>query len=153
MYKKIKFLELPFNVPIVEFSLDNGNKGYAIIDTASEVTTIDKNFVLENKREFRVRKERKNVTMVGVNGETAVPVVKSSGLLGFHAHPAEHVRLEMTDALTCSLRAIALNIKSQYECDLDIAIILGSDFFARHQAKINYFTKEICFNDDLSGKQ
>lgn len=152
MHKKINFLKLPFDVPIVEFSLDNGAKGYAIIDTASEVTTIDKDFVLENKKEFHVKKERKKITMVGVNGETAVPIIKSSGFLGFQTHPAGYIQLEMTDAITYSLRAITQNIKSQYECDLDIAIILGSDFFTKHQAKIDYSVKTICFNDDLSGK-
>lgn len=151
MCRKIKFVDLAFDVPIVKFSLGNGVESYAILDTGSEVTTIDKEFVLNNRNEFTVTHTREKINLVGMTSEKEHPVVYARTKFLFFDKPEEKLPCTVERAMVMPLTNITENLKKQYRFSGEIGAIFGCDVFLALNAKIDFKNKTLNIND-LSGK-
>ena len=151
MSRKIKFVDMKSEVPIVKYSLFDGTEGFAILDTGSEITSFDSNFVKEHKETFETHKTKFKINVVGLHNSADKTIIKASAQLMFHDELGI-IFMPINDALLFSLDNVNENLKQQYHSDIKVSAILGSDFFAKHKIKIDFNEKMMIFNDDISGK-
>ena len=76
---EIVFAECNTKVPVVEIEIDN-DKCYAILDTGSESSVFDKEYVKNHKKSFKIELTQKMITLVGVKESDFIPVIKASSV-------------------------------------------------------------------------
>lgn len=155
MRKIIKFVDCKSDVPIVKFVLGNGDTAYAVVDTGSETTLFDFDLLLgEHKSEFPLKKTKKKINFVGIQNDTETPLIKTHPTIRFldEEDTNKYLYVKIEDAIFISMRNLTQHIKDQYDTDMTISAILGSDLLSRLNAEINYNTKEVVIDYDLSSQ-
>lgn len=141
----IPFVKSSVTVPIVEFLLPGGKKGYAFIDTGSEATLFDIKFVKENKKSFSLQPSRDIVVMHGVSGKTEQQCVNVFTNLSFDGKE----KTITVPGMLYDLNHLASVIKPSDESQMPV-ILLGSDFLSLNMAKLDFENQYLVLNDDLS---
>ena len=143
--QQIKFIECPSEVPIVKFTLGNGAEGFGVVDTASETTVFDKDFVKENKDAFHIKLSDEMTNVVGINNSKPVQIrtVVTKATLDGTGYSMEGMAFEV--------RHLSGHFKTMYDMDLNIELIIGSDFLKQYNAIINFEEKNLVL-DALSGQ-
>ncbi len=155
MRKIIKFVNCKSDVPIVKFILGNGDTAYAIVDTGSETTLFDFDLLLgEHKSDFPLKKTRKKINFVGIQNDTETPLIKTYPTIRFldTENDKKYLYVKIEDAVFISMRNLTQHLKDQYDTNITISAILGSDLLTKLNAEINYNTKEITIDYDLSSQ-
>ena len=140
---KIPFVENKSVVPVVRFTLDSGATGCAVIDTGSESTVFDKDFVLQNKKSFRIEVTENKISLVGVMENNEAPIVYGTSSVEFAGQPG--FKLDM-QGMIIPLKNIESNL------GFPPAAIIGSDILNKLGAKLNFKRKTMTLYNDLSGK-
>ena len=155
MRKIIKFVDCKSDVPIVKFILGNGDTAYAVVDTGSETTLFDFDLLIEgHKSEFPLKKTKKKINFVGIQNDTETPLIKTYPTIKFldGEDTNKYLYVKIEDAIFISMKNLTQHIKDQYDTDMTISAILGSDLLSRLNAEINYNTKEVVIDYDLSSQ-
>ena len=152
MCRKVRFVDSAFDIPIVKFSLGNGVESYAILDTGSEITTFDKDFILNNRAEFQILHTKEKINLVGMATEKEQPVIHAGTKLYFSDKSGESSVCNVSEAMVMSLAIINENLKKQYLFAKEITAIIGCDVFLTLNAKIDFKNKTLNISDDISCK-
>lgn len=142
---KVPFIQSECDIPIIEFELSNGNKGLAIIDTGSDTSLVDKDFVIANKKEFKIKKRKQSASFSGLSASSDMPIVEAGVKVKFAG--MEYPFLANVFPMT-----FVMAMKEVY--DVSPVVLIGSDMLIALSADINYLKKEVTFAyDDLSCEQ
>lgn len=141
---RVPFVNSSCNIPVVPCSLSNGTVGLAIIDTGSDTSLIDKNFVLNNKSEFKVEMTDEKVNFSGLSSTQSMPVVNAQTTIRFH-------RSKKNFNLVANVFPMDFVIAMKETYDIAPDILIGSDMLKQLNADINYEKKELVVQyNDLS---
>lgn len=141
-----KLKTLPIEVPIVEFKLGDGTKGYALIDTGSESTIINAGFSAKNKKQIKVRKTKNNMDLVGLK-ETLMPKVINANCELYFAHSDDTLNaLKISNALVVDLSSLSEYLQQERDLMFPIDIIIGCDTLTKTQAEIDFSTHTFIFD-------
>jgi len=147
MHKHIKFIDIKSDVPIVRFMLHDGAEGYAIVDSGSEITSFDTEFINNHKDQVTVHKTESKMNIVGLNDNISTPVTKLDAAIMFSSDGISKVHIK--DAMIYRLDVINFNLRLTYKTDIKISAIIGSDVLSKIRAVLDYQNKELILNDDL----
>lgn len=142
----IPFLGESSEVPFVWFSLANGVAGCALVDTGSESTIFDLNFVRAFKDQFKINKTKNKINFVGISKGSEQPIVNVNCkvyLSGKNEFSAE--------GILSDLSYVKAHLHSNF--DIELSAIFGSDFLNSIGAKINFKKRKLEISDDISGQQ
>ena len=147
--RKISFINSPSDVPIIEFIISDGTSGRAIIDSGSETTLFDMGFVKEHKKSFVININKEQINLVGIQNSNSQLSVKASCALTFGTLTSQ---IQINDAVIVSLNDVNAHIINEYGEAFGISAILGSDFLVKNNMKLDFESKELLYNDDISRK-
>lgn len=153
MYRKIRFVDMPSEVPVVKFYLGDGTCGFAIVDTGSELTTFDADFVKEHKKQFRVSMTKDKISMIGLGSETEQHALNTDVVLTMTDTDGSDVCVRIRHGVLFHLEHIRDVLNQQYGIDISVDAIFGSDMLNKYEAKINYKDKTLALEDDIYGKR
>lgn len=146
----MKQLTIPFRksrvkIPLVDISIgDEEEKLSAIVDTGSESTIFDTNFVEEYGL---ITTDSWNMSLANINGEGDPVTIRSvDTLISFN-----DVKFQVK-GISVDLSGVKNHIEKKYKEPTRIAVILGDEFLKKYKAKINYKTKELTLFYDLPGE-
>ena len=139
--KKIKFSSQCQDVPVIKLTLGNGKDIYALVDTGSESTIIDKTTIKENKDLFHIIRKSEKTSFIGVAGNTEVPIVEASTTVTISG---ESLNL---NGIVMDLSHITKDSES-----IKLSVILGCHLLKELEAKLDFKDKSIMLNNDLSSQ-
>lgn len=138
---KIPFVENESCVPVIKFTLGNGITGYAVIDTGSESTVFDKDFVKSNKSEFSIEATKNKIKMIGVSDNSGeLPVIYASA----------NVKLGSDELVMNGMLFTLVHLEDNL--GFKPAALIGSDVLNDLGAKLNFKQNIMTYYNDISGK-
>ena len=137
MKREIKFVDNKTNVPIVKFNLPSGAEGYAIVDSGSESSLLDYDFVKSNKDEFNVNHTAYMVNLIGIKSKAENPLVEADGIICL-----DEIQIPIQKAMLINLSSL------KEQVGFDIHGIIGSDVLSTIKAKIDYKNNVLVINTD-----
>lgn len=139
--KKIKFSNQCQDVPVIKLTLGNGKDIYALVDTGSESTIIDKTTIKENKDLFHIIRKSEKTSFIGVAGNTEVPIVEASTTVTISGESLN------INGIVMDLSHITKDSES-----IKLSVILGCHLLKELEAKLDFKDKSIMLNNDLSNQ-
>lgn len=140
------FCDIKSEIPIISVTLSNGEKTLALVDSGSETTLIDKDFIVKNRKVFKVSKSKDTGTLTGLNSKNEYVVVLAD----------TYIQLEGTKQyfpLHGTIYPMDFVVKSLKECyGIEPKILIGSDTLHEYNAELNYEKRELIIKHDTSGK-
>ena len=127
-------------VPIIKFKLIGGKEGYGIVDTGSESTAFDLQFVKKNKALFTIETTDKTMNLVGVSHNNDTQVIYATAHITFKESPDADIKIK---GLVLDLSHITSSIGHSP------AALFGSDTLSKIRAKVNYDRKYLSLYYDL----
>ena len=146
---KIPFVKQSPLVPMIRIFLPGGTGGWAIIDSGSESTLIDKEFVRKHKEFFKFERTRDKINFVGIDSKSPHHIVNAKGSIAFYQDT--EIFFHKIEAIVSDLSNVTNHTKENF--DVEIAAIIGSDFLKELNAEINYPDQALYMDDDISGEQ
>lgn len=132
-----RFENADTTIPIVKYRLGDGTY-YAIIDSGSEQTVFDSDFVAEHDDLFRIRQENKMMSLSGVGEHpTEVNCRFASAIIGFRKSFSIEV-----EGILMSLNHLMEHFSVH---DIRITALIGSDVLSANNAHIDYTTHKLIF--------
>ena len=142
--KRIPFLTLNTSIPVIKLRLEDNTECVAIIDSGSDATVYDLDFVRNHKNLFSVKKTTNKANYIGVNSSSTHPIIYCQAKLHYS-----------DSSFICSGELFDLSVP-MYSFNEEHAIkpnmILGSEFLKTVDAKIDYENDELVLGNDLLGK-
>ena len=129
---KITFLPSKTVIPLVRFKY-NGKSFTAMIDSGSELTFVDKDFALNNKINLKEIDNEVKLNQLTTNHKNKVVVANIDVTMG-------RSNVHIT-GMVMSLRSLSDAFKAQYNEDITVDLLIGSDFLDATKAKINFEKK------------
>ena len=129
---KISFLPSKTVIPLVRFK-HNGKSFTAMIDSGSELTFVDKDFALNNKINLKEIDNEVKLNQLTTNHKNKVVVANVNAIMG-------RSKVSIT-GMVMSLSSLSDAFKAQYDEDITIDLLIGSDFLDANKAKINFERK------------
>lgn len=144
---KIPFVKTGSKIPVVSIILENGDETYALLDSGSESTLIDKDFILDNKSVFKVKRPKAKVSYIGLSNTSELPVVNAETMVKF-GNNDESIKIF---GEVFEFKFICSSFKETYNCSPKI--LIGSDTLETYNAKIDFENEELILNvDDILSK-
>lgn len=141
---KIPFTPIRENVPFIKFRLKDGTEGTAVVDTGSEATFFDKDFVEEHKDQFNIFDVKGFMNVVGIGDNKSVKLQYIETDLCF-----DDMRIPMFDTVPIDLGHISKQLGASIKMDA----LFGSDFLSYTNAKLDFMKKELILQyENLSCK-
>ncbi len=134
------FVESDCKIPVIRFACGDNHELYALVDTGSESTLLERE-VVEEYPKFKSKTRLTGIqSMVGVAGETKVEVTSALVHVGIETEESDGVYLEFEGTI-CNLGNLQESFKKRF--GRPIALLVGSDFMTRLDAKINMKNRSI----------
>lgn len=146
---KIPFVKQSPLVPMVRIFLPDGTGGWAILDSGSESTLLDKEFAKKHKEFFKFKKTRDKINFVGIDSKSPHHIVNATGSIAFYEDT--EIFFHKMEAIVSDLSNVTSHTKENF--DVEISAIIGSDFLKEINAEINYPEQVMYMDDDISGEQ
>jgi hypothetical protein len=137
---KIPFVKNKSAVPVIRVRLNNGKEGYAVVDTGSESTMFDMQFVKKNKNYFEIQTTDSKMNLIGMSSSAEVPLIRATTHLRFRESPDADVK---ANGLVVDLSHLTDNVGRQ------VAMIIGSKLLAQVRGKVNYDRRYLSVYYDL----
>lgn len=128
---KVPLIKSSINIPVVEISLNTGVKAFALLDTGSEVTLFDQEFIKENKECFHICHTDNKVTMIGLYAEKDNYDIHLFTDIDIDGH-----RIEVNDAMPADFNMIKGVLSG--DNPIIISAILGCDTLQSNKVKIDF---------------
>lgn len=147
---KVPFIKQSPLVPMVRIFLPGGTAGWAIVDTGSESTLVDKEFVKNNKELFKTEHTRDKINFIGIDSKSSSPhpIVNLEGSIAFYQDQKE-IFFHKIEAILSDLSTVSGYTKQNY--GVEPSAILGSDFLQTIHAEVNYPEQAMYIDDGISG--
>lgn len=126
---KISFLPSKTVIPLVRFK-HNGKSFTAMIDSGSELTFVDKDFALKNNIKLKEIDNEVKLNQLTTNQRDKVVIANVETIMG-------RSNVNIT-GMVMSLTSLSDAFKAQYNEDITVDILIGSDFLDSKKAKINF---------------
>ena len=143
--QKIPFVDCASNVPFVKFYIHGGEECYAILDSGSESTIFDMDFIKSHKKQFKTEITDNKVTLVGVGTAVERPIIDVSVDVTFDeagiSYPAKGHIVDLSTTKE----------HTKTKLGIETVAIFGGAFLKSIGAEINYPEKTLYLND-ISGK-
>ncbi len=132
-----RFENVDTTIPVVKYHLDD-KIYYAIIDSGSEQTVFDSDFVAEHNDLFKMRQENKIMSLSGVGANPTETVCRfASTVIGFRKPFSIEV-----EGILMSLRHLSEHFSAR---GIRITALIGSDVLSANNAHIDYNTHKLIF--------
>ena len=139
---RISFLNSKTPIPLIGFRLPGSNDTHtALVDTGSELTFIDKSFVQDNNIKFTAIDNE--VRLNGIVSDTKRKVLIASPTIKFKGKGPK--KAMTVKCIVMDLSTLTNALRSEYNEDRHIDMLLGSDFLKENNAYISYEFKHIDF--------
>lgn len=142
MRRKIKFVDTGLDVPVVAFYFRQ-KKYYAILDTGSECTLFDKDFVKENKDDIEINMDSddKDIIMYAtkqsmkpVTAKTTISFVSDENILRVVNHiPVDGIVFNMSE----------INEYVWQASGIKVSAVIGSDILNKYKMKLDFKDKSL----------
>lgn len=129
---KISFLPSKTVIPLVRFKY-NGKPFTAMIDSGSELTFVDNDFAVKNKIKLKEIDNEVKLNQLTTNHENKVVIANVNAIMG-------RSKVSIT-GMVMSLSPLSDAYTAQYDEDITIDLLIGSDFLDATKAKINFDKK------------
>lgn len=149
--KSVPFLNTADSIPVVRFCLADGTEGICIIDTGSELTVFDSQFVLDYVDNFRIRKTKSKINIVGMQLNNEAALVYTNTAVCFEKTWNKTNALPIKHALILNLNNLSGHIKDTEGNEVSVSAIIGSDVLSKHKTKIDFSEKKLWFYNDIAG--
>lgn len=138
------------DAPLIRF-IYNDNEYYALVDTGSEQTLIDRKFAEDNKLET-IKEQDDTVTLHGLSGDSSSPYrhVSLDVDLGVRL-PKNYSKFKLFGLLT-DLRVIQTQFDKRTDEGIKVPVLLGSDLLSLMKAKIDFKDGWFKYNNDISSQ-
>ena len=135
--KKISFVECSSGVPIIRFVLSDDTEGYALVDTGSDPTMFDKNFILQHKKSFRLV-DGAGITMIGLYAEdkNLDKHITTTITVG-------DIKIDIPDGMIVDLSIVHDAIKTADDNPVQISAIIGCDTLLQYGVSVDFDKKVI----------
>lgn len=140
----IPFIDFSGQLPLVRLFLENGEQGYALIDSGSESTILDPIVMKDYPGLVISSTIVGHQNNVGFAGKANVKVVRANLHLPFNSTPKKQFDI----ILNCSvadLSSISSRIEQRFGVTGNLLIILGCDFLTAVAAKIDMKRRLLSF--------
>lgn len=136
----IPLVEFDSKVPVVKLNLGD-RELFALVDTGSESTLFDKN--LDGINGIKKKELDHDMSFVGLQGKA--DDFKVVVLRGTFRHGDDKVKI---GGISADLSTIGEHFKRNYNSDITISMLLGSDFLKEHNARIDYRNNTLSIETD-----
>lgn len=126
---RISFLKSKTPIPLVRFK-HNGKSFTAMIDSGSELTFVDKDFALNNNIKLKEIDNEVKLNQLTTNQRNKVVYANVETIMG-------RSKFNII-GMVMSLNSLSEAFKAQYNEDITVDILIGSDFLDSKKAKINF---------------
>lgn len=149
MKREIKFVKVTNGIPVIRFFTENSSKEqYAILDTGSEISMFDSNFVKSAKKEFNIKVTEHKINMIGVGADSNVPIVNCAGKVKLKCEGDNIYFLEFDNAMVFALDKLSNHITNEKGKQITVSAIFGNDLLNTIKAKIDYENRMLVINTD-----
>lgn len=132
----IPFATCPATLPIVSLYLANGEVWHAAIDSGSECTVFNAEFVRKNAGDFTADNQEVKTTLIGVASETVVNVEKKLASVTIKDKDGAEVRMKMK-GVSVDLSKLCDRFSESYGKQYNLQAIIGSDVMRDFKAIID----------------
>lgn len=140
---KVAFEEVNTAVPIVKIRLSNNSEGFAVVDTGSESTVFDKDFVKKSKNNFDIKITKEKINLVGVAQNNETPIIYAATEVFFGNDTMYRFGMK---GMVISLANLKDNL------GFVPAAIIGSDLLEALDSKLDFKKRLMFVSNDISGK-
>lgn len=140
-----QFIEMDIDVPVIQFKLENDIEFNAIIDTGSEQTIFDSDFVKNSNDGFSVYQTNLDFQVTGIAStqkEQTVSIVVTTLTV-------EDYKTGFTSSVKLSGIKMPIRHIAAYSKLHTISAIIGTDFLRQYSAKLDFKNKELMLNVDV----
>ena len=131
---KITFLKSKSPIPLIRFRLeDNEQQFIALLDSGSELTFVDKTFADKNNIQLKELDNEIKLNQLSAENKSKVKIATPVIKIG-------QGKTTLT-GMIMDLSHLSSALKAEYDEDVEINAIIGSDFLESHNAKIDYEKK------------
>lgn len=139
---KITFQKSKTEIPLIKFWLpDNDTPFIALIDTGSEITLADNEFVKSNNI---TKGTNGTINIQSLNGKTSNVVTKMDIDVLLKGYRSK--KIYPISCLTTDLSPISAQLNHQYNENITLSMIIGSNFLNEIKADIDYKNRIISIN-------
>jgi len=138
---RVKFESEKSDIPIIKILFGERKECYALLDTGSEQSLFDNEFVKQNKLLFEIDQRQEMLEMKGLTETNNTPVL--SWITLFRVGEGKESRVIPAEGVVFDLSHISDHLVNAYDEDIKIVAILGNDFLSRYNVIIDYEKREI----------
>lgn len=136
---KITFLKSKSPIPLIRFRLeDNEQQFIALLDSGSELTFVDKTLADKNNIQLKELNNEIKLNQLSAENKSKVKIATPVIRIG-------QGKVTLT-GMIMDLSHLSSALKAEYDEDVEIDAIIGSDFLESHNAKIDYEKKTFTMN-------
>ena len=136
---KITFLKSKSPIPLIRFRLeDNEQQFIALLDSGSELTFVDKTLADKNNIQLKELNNEIKLNQLSAENKSKVKIATPVIRIG-------QGKVTLT-GMIMDLSRLSSALKAEYDEDVEIDAIIGSDFLESHNAKIDYEKKTFTMN-------
>lgn len=146
--KIIPFIDIKTAIPVVRLYLDDNTMFYGIVDSGSDTTVFDLEFVKNNKDKFSINKTTMKVEYTGINSSETMPVIQAKTFI--YNSPEDTNRILVSGEIL-NISSAMNSFEKTYNIRPDA--IIGSELLKELDAKIDYENRELVIKHDLPSKQ
>ena len=140
----IPLLKTKSEAPFVCFTSPEGKAIYALLDSGSEMTLIDKTFSEKFPEAVLSSEEKGKGYCVGINGPRAIDLVSKTVSIPFQTGEGETASLTV-EGMVDDLTRVSKVFKRNAGLDAEVLVILGSDTLKAYRAQIDYWKEKVIF--------
>lgn len=127
-------------IPIVKFTTVDGKEIYAIVDSGSESTLINKTFKKAFPGIIQSHKVLGKMTAIGIGGEKEMAVIEAVARIPAQSDKSEAGAIEIT-GMVDDLAALTAQIKKMHNVEWNLSMLIGGDTLGQFSARIDYSKK------------
>lgn len=129
-------------IPIVKFTTVDGKEIYAIVDSGSESTLINKTFKKDFPGIIQSQKVLGKMTAIGIGGEKEMAVIEAIAQVPAKTDKGETGTVEIT-GLVEDLSTLTAQMKKMHNVEWIISMLIGGDTLSKLTANIEYKKKNL----------
>lgn len=130
---KIPFVDYSSSVPLIKYRLENGSEGIAILDTGSELSLFDDEYVRRHRDQFSLEYTDEIIDIVGIQSRNEKAVINATAIVSTNGH------IVKLTGMMLSMSHITETIRTNsVRKDICISAMVGSDVLSKLNAKIDY---------------
>lgn len=131
-------------IPVVKFPIADDLEIYALVDTGSESTLVNKTIKTDYPGIIQSHKVLGKMTAVGIGGEKEMAVIEAVARIPAKSDKGDTGDIEIIGMVN-DLAALTAQMKKMHGVSWDLTMLIGGDTLSKLSARINYRTKTITF--------